>query len=58
MLKESESQFAQFFPGMIPGRRMESWTSLQTRYLGGANRPAFTKLIEFARLFEDRPSRF
>ena len=39
ILKESEARFGPFFPGMISGRRMESWTSLQTRYLGGANRP-------------------
>jgi len=33
MLKESESQFAQFFTGMIPVEGW-SWTSLQTRNLG------------------------
>src|SRR5260370_23015548 len=39
---------------------MESWTSLQTRYLAWGRKPAaFTKLIELTpRLFEDRPSTF
>jgi hypothetical protein len=36
---------------------MESWTSLQTRYLWGRKPAAFTKLIELTqRLFEDRPA--
>ena len=39
MLKESESQFVQFFIGMILVEGCASWTSLQTRYLGRANLP-------------------
>jgi len=34
---------------------MESWTSLQTRYLGGAKPAAFTKLIELAQRLIRRP---
>jgi len=53
-----ESQFAQFFLGMIP---VEGWKVGQAykRAILGAQTAAFTKLIELTqRLFEDRPSTF
>ena len=39
ILKESESQFGPVLSRHDSGRRLESGTGLQTRYLGGANRP-------------------
>src|SRR6202035_3954619 len=33
------------------GRRMESWTSLQTRYLGGANRPRLQSLLSLLSVY-------
>jgi len=56
--KESESQFAQFFAGMIP---VEGWKVGQAykRAILGAKPAALQKLIELTqRLFEDRPSTF
>ena len=39
ILEESVPTMGSFFHGRDSGRRMESCTSLQTRYPGGANRP-------------------
>jgi len=37
ILRESEAQFGPFFSRRDPGRKDESWASVQTRYLGGTN---------------------
>ena len=59
MLKESESQFAQFFIGIIPVEGWKVGQAYKRAHLWAPKPAAFTKLIELTqRLFEDRPSTF